>query len=480
MISIFQVDNILFLKKSSQELLKLSRVTLPKKFFVLINSEVLNRGKLCVRKGDLVLRGQTLTLGCGNIVSIHSPTSGRIIDVINNYIFFLDQFFAVVIVESDGRDLWISRTPICNYTQFSSKKLINLIYHSGILGLSGSGFSTSKKLQCAVGKVHTLVVNAVESEPCVTSDDCLIQNFSKEIIDGCKILIWILKIKKILIVVSEEKIIAFNVLKKSVINLKDFELLKVKNKYPSGSSKKLIQILFNKEIPQGKHAIDLGIIMYNVATVFAIKKAILDGEPLTERVITLYGDKFLPSKNVLVRIGTPISHLMKIYKLNEKTLKVNIGGPITGLLIRNFNFSVLKTNNCIMFVSIQNNELNNFEEKNCIRCAACSYSCPMNLLPEQLYWYSKHSNHEKTQIYNIQDCIECGICEQVCPSDIPLMSYYRREKKQISIAKFKNYQIKKFKNLFLLRKQRLNNLNSRKKNTIVSQYIALNKFNFKV
>lgn len=480
-IKIFYNSNMVNNSIQDNRLLEIIDLTLPEKFFVLVSFKAISNNLLRVKIGDKVLRGQILALGNYYLSPIHSPSSGIVVDIVHNYLFFSDTFFSAVIILSDGKDQWVSRIPIMHdYKKFSSSQLIELIYNFGIVGLSGSGFMSSKKLKYAIGKVHTLVVNAVESEPWVTSDDCLIQNFSEEIIQGCKILTWILKIKKVLIVLSEGKLISFNILKKKVFYYSHFKLLTVKNKYPAGSSKQLIKTLFGKEIPEGKHSIDLGIIMYNVSTVRAIKRAVLNGEPLTERIITLSGNGLSISKNLLVRIGTPIKHILAYFCMNSNQLEIRIGGPMTGIILKNLNFSILKVNNCILFSSVLKNKFNYLKEQNCIRCKACSNVCPMGLLPEELYWYSRYLNHDKSKKYKILDCIECGLCEQVCPSHIPLMSYYRREKKQIFITNLNKTKAKIFKDLFLIRQDRLNREKINNDNVIFSQYISCKKFKLKI
>ncbi|XBC44472.1 MAG: electron transport complex subunit RsxC [Buchnera aphidicola (Schlechtendalia peitan)] len=405
-----------------------------------------------MRVGQIVLRGQILTLGDENIPPIHAPTSGIITKIVKKkFSFFPNRCFSIISIKSDGQDKWIDYSSKRDYKFFSLNEIIQLIYNSGVVGLGGSGFLSSKKIERSIKQVHTLLINAAESEPYITTDDCLMQNFSKEVIQGCKVIAWILKIKNILIAIGDDKDLAYISIKKEIQSLPNFKIRKIKNKYPSGSSKQLIKILFNKEIPLGKHSINLGIIIFNISTVFSIKRSILNREPLIERIITLSDRNLSYQKNILVRIGTPISHILS--EFNIKKCDIIMGGPITGFLVDDLNFPILKTTSSIL--CLKSNLMKNILERPCIRCTACSSACPIRLLPEQLYFYSKSLNHEKSREYHISECIECGICEQVCPSNIPLLTYFKKEKMQLRKIIFQENMSKKSKKLFMLRQHRL-------------------------
>ncbi|XBC42907.1 MAG: electron transport complex subunit RsxC [Buchnera aphidicola (Kaburagia rhusicola ensigallis)] len=461
--------------KSNQTSSKLNVLNTPKIFTILVDDVVVIKNKIVVNIGQIVLRGQVLALGYKNIAPMHSPASGLITQITNEeFKFFSNKRYSVINIQSDGKDRWINRTPIHNYKDLSVNKIIQFIYNAGIVGLGGAGFLSSKKLKYSIKKVHTLVVNAAESEPYVTSDDCLMQNFATEIVQGCQIVMWILKIKFVLIAIEDDKHLAYIKVHDAINHLSGFEIRKIKKKYPSGSSKQLIKTLFDQEIPSGKHSIHLGIILFNVATIFSIKRAILNGEPLTERIVTLSDKDALYQKNFLVRIGTPVKHILLENNINFKSNSIILGGPITGFIVDNVNFPILKTSNSVLFLksSLLKYEL----EQPCIRCTMCSRACPMNLLPEQLYFYSKSRDHDKSKEYSIQECIECGICEQVCPSNIPLLTYFRKEKLKINKIILKENLSTKFKKLFLSRQSRLRSLESINENIILSNSILDKKF----
>lgn len=428
-------------------------------FIVPINIHITKTFKLKIKIGERVLKGQSLTVGDKDIVPVHSPTSG-IVKNIKKYILDQDTHkvgMGIVII-ADGKDIWIPLLPVKNYKTLSSKRLISLIYERGIVGLGGGQFSTAHKLRTGIDKIDTLIINGVESDPYTRSDEWLMENYASDILKGCEILQWILKLNHIIIAISEEKLSAILNIKKELSKYPNFKITTIIKKYPSGSSKQLVQILTGKQIPHGRHATDLGILIYNVSTVYAIKKAIIEGHPLIERIITLTGDNAKYRGNMWVRIGTSIKDILLFTQGQiSEDQRVIIGGPLTGTILSNMDIPILKSTSCLFITSIVQIKKQQNLEQPCIRCGICSNLCPMKLLPQQLYFYSKNSDHIKTKKYNIQDCIECGICEIVCPSAIPLMSYYKKEIRLLNEIHQYKLNVNIYKRRFHNKKIRLNN-----------------------
>ncbi|QIQ42158.1 MAG: electron transport complex subunit RsxC [Buchnera aphidicola (Microlophium carnosum)] len=425
-------------KKKQSSNLSLKSLPLPDKFSVLIKNNCCDT-TLRVKLHEKVLRGQPLVFGNIVNVPVHAPTSGVIENIhFDSHPVEKYKNSIRIIISSDYLDKWIRLKKIKNYKEYTPEKLIKIIYQSGIVGLGGGQFSSAKKLMLSLNKTHTLIVNAVESEPYITADNCLIYNHIDEILIGCKIICWITKIKIVLIAIQEDSIQSILKIYNFIKNESLFKIRIIKKKYPGGSSKVLIKSLTGKEIPHKKHSIDIGYLIFNVATIFSIKKAIVNGEPLTERVITFLGDKNFLSGNFWVRIGTPIKYFLTKNTLNKHFLEsVYLGGPFMGKRIDNINYSILKKTNCI-FIKSTKEEYKNIPEQICIRCSYCSHVCPVNLLPQQLYWYSKTNNHEQTKKHYILDCIECKACEKVCPSHIPLVKYFKKEKTILKTIKLEN------------------------------------------
>jgi len=415
-----------------------------------------------------ILRGQPLIFGDDFTVPMHSPTSGWIKDIFCDSDFISkDKKKINIVILSDNLDQWIRLKPIVNYEQYTAQTLIKKVHHAGVVGLGGGQFSSAKKLTLSIGKVHTLIVNAVESEPYAISDNSLLCHHIKDILKGCEIISWITKAEIVLIAIQEHHHIIIKKILCAIKNKPSFKICILKNKYPGGSSKVLVKMLTGNEIPYNKHAIDIGCLVFNVSTIYAIKKAIINGEPLIERIVTLFNEKDFVLKNFWVRIGTTIKDFLKEIGLKQQiNLNIRSGGFFMGTMIRDLNYSILKQTNSI-WVKLDKKD-NNIVTTSCIKCGKCSELCPVNLLPQQIYWYAKNNDHQATKKYNVFDCIECNICEKICPSQISLVKYFKKEKQilqnLISEKIFKKSSFLRFKE----RQKRLSN----KKYTMINNNYA--------
>ncbi|ANS42750.1 electron transport complex subunit RsxC [Serratia inhibens] len=405
---------------------------LAERFIIPLQQHLGPEGELCVNVGDRVLKGQPLTLGRGRTVPVHAPTSG-IVSAIKPHITAHPSGLAelCVIIQADGEDRWCEREPVADYRQLAAQDLLQRIHQAGIAGLGGAGFPTASKLQGGMSGVETLILNAAECEPYITADDRLMREHADQIIEGTQILRHLLQPKVTLIGIEDNKPEAIDALKLALRDQPGIALRVIPTKYPSGGAKQLTKILLGKEVPHGKHSSAIGVLMQNVGTAFAIKRAIVDGEPLIERVVTLTGDALSQPGNLWARIGTPVQHLLNFAGFQPQAQQmVVMGGPLMGFTLPALNVPIVKISNCILAPSVS--EMAPQEpEQSCIRCGLCVDACPAGLLPQQLYWFSRGEEHEKARNHNLFDCIECGACAFVCPSNIPLVQYYRQEKAEI-------------------------------------------------
>jgi electron transport complex protein RnfC len=257
------------------------------------------------------------------------------------------------------------------------------------------------------------------------------QDCAAEVLEGCRILAWVLQAERVLIGIEDNKPEAIAALKQALGGDRELQIRVIPTKYPSGGAKQLTQILTGLEVPHGGRSTDIGVLMQNVGTAWAVKRAIVDGEPITERVVTLTGAALARPRNVWGRLGTPISHLLQHAGFTPGSRQMVImGGPLMGFTLPSLNVPLVKISNCILAPSASEMG-NDQQEQSCIRCSACADACPAKLLPQQLFWYSQGGDHEKARAHNIDDCIECGACAYVCPSNIPLVQYYRQEKAEL-------------------------------------------------
>ena len=411
----------------------LRQLPLANRFVIPLKQHIGAEGELCVSVGDRVLRGQPLTRGRGRMLPVHAPTSGTVVAIAPHATAHPSALPELsIIIEADGEDRWIAREGWQDYRTQSVEALIERIHQFGVAGLGGAGFPTGAKLQGAGDKVDTLIINAAECEPYITADDRLMQDCAAQIMEGVRILAHILQPRQVLIGIEDNKPQAISMMRAVLAGSHDIQLKVIPTKYPSGGAKQLTQILTGKQVPHGGRSSDIGVLMQNVGTAYAVKRAVIDGEPLTERVVTLTGEAVTRPGNVWARLGTPVRHLLDYAGFQPSAEQLVImGGPLMGFTLPWLDVPVVKITNCLLAPSAS--EMGETqEEKGCIRCSACADACPADLLPQQLYWFSKGQQHDKAIAHNLSDCIECGACAWVCPSNIPLVQYFRQEKAEIS------------------------------------------------
>ncbi|MFG0762727.1 electron transport complex subunit RsxC [Aeromonas media] len=405
---------------------------LPPQLIIPVRQHAGPAGELLVRVGDRVKKGQPLTRhDKGRIVPVHASTSGTVTAIEQHTVAHpsgLDDL--CVILTPDGEDAWGTRNPQPDYWNLERGELLERIQQAGVAGLGGAVFPTHSKLDGRGQLTEILIVNGLECEPYITTDDRLMQEYADEIMDGIRVLKHLLKPKLTLIGVEDNKPAAIDALTRHATD-PDVLVKSVPTKYPSGGAKQTIELLTGRQVPKGGRAVDMGIMVLNVATVFAIKRAIIDGEPLISRIVTLTGDAFKQPGNAWVRLGTPVRWLLQRFELQpEADQRVIMGGPMMGFTLPHAMVPVVKATNCLL--SPTRAELPPpGPEQACIRCSACADACPANLLPQELYWYSRVKEYDKAEKLNLFDCIECGACAWVCPSEIPLVQYYKIAKDDI-------------------------------------------------
>ena len=442
-------------KQSNQKPIR--RLHLPKYFYVPVVQHSGWAGDLCVKTGDYVFKGQPLTKGDNyRQLPVHAPTSGTILAIepyTSSHPSGLPEM--TIIIETDGRDEWIDRQPIEDFLSLSPEQIVEKVYQHGVAGLGGAVFPTGAKLSFADKRCKALIINGAECEPYITCDDRLMQDYTYELLEGIRILRYVLRPEEVVIAIEDNKPNAIRAIEKGLKGANDIHLRVIPTKYPSGASDQLVQVLTGLEIPQGQRTIEMGIVMHNVGTAFAVKRAVIDDEPLIERVVTLTGDKIRNKGNVWARLGTPILHLLEQvdYRADSR-FPVFLGGPMTGFILHSLQSPVTKLTNCIIAPD-------HFEyappepERNCIRCSSCSDACPVGLLPQQLYWFARAEDHDKSKEYHLSACIECGVCAYVCPSYIPLIQYFRQEKAKIAEIEEKERKAEEAKIRFEAREARL-------------------------
>ncbi|EJL6521548.1 electron transport complex subunit RsxC [Vibrio cholerae] len=407
--------------------------SIPNELVLPLKQHIGKAGDLLVKVGDRVLKGQPLTQYTSTfMLPIHAPTSGVISAIEPRTVAHPSGLSELCIVLTpDQQEEWFELQPRPDFQQLSPETLLELIRQAGISGMGGAGFPTAKKLQSGLSRTEILIINAAECEPYITADDVLMRQYAHEIIQGIEIIEHILKPKLTIIGIEDNKPEAVAALQQAAQD-KPMVIRVIPTKYPSGGEKQLIKILTNLEVPKGGIPADIGLMVQNVGSMQAIARAIVHGEPLIRRVVTLTGDCFRKPRNVWALLGTPVQALLNEfgYKADKKLPRLIMGGPMMGFTLPHAQVPITKTANCILAPT--RNELTSSDnEMACIRCGQCAEACPVSLLPQQLQWHAKAEEFDKCEELNLKDCIECGACAYVCPSEIPLVQYYRQAKAEI-------------------------------------------------
>ncbi len=417
--------------KAQSTQLPIGQLPMPEKLVLPLRQHVGNIPKIKVQVGDKILKGQLLAEAEGTVsAAIHAPTSG-IVTAIEDTIIphpsgLPDKCITIM---PDGKDEWINRQPQ-DWKNTDRKALIASLRLSGIVGLGGATFPTHIKLR-ADGKsgVHTLVINAAECEPYITCDDMLMRERADEIVKGMEIAQYLLGAEKVLIGIEDNKPEAIASMQAATANTA-MQVVIVPTLYPSGDARRLVHLVLGTEIPYDKRSTEVGLQVFNVATVLALYHYFELGEPSLSRIVSMTGNVNKP-QNFEVLFGTPLPHLIKAAGgAKSETTHYIMGGPMMGFDLPDENVPITKAANCIIAAS-PNLFAPPLPAMPCIRCARCADACPVNLQPQELYWFAKSDNFEKANDYKLFDCIECGACSYVCPSNIPLVQYYRYAKSEI-------------------------------------------------
>jgi Na+-translocating ferredoxin:NAD+ oxidoreductase subunit C len=416
--------------KTQSTQLPIGRLPMPKQLVLPLRQHVGNIPKTKVAIGDKVLKGQLIAEAEGAVsAAIHAPTSG-IVSAIGEAVIPHPSGLPdhCITITPDGEDSWIERHPQ-DWRTTDVDTLINSLHLSGIVGLGGATFPTQIKLRSGKTTIHTLVINAAECEPYITCDDMLMREYHEQIVNGIAVAKRLLGATNVVIGIEDNKTEAIKAMRAAIANT-DIQLKIVPTIYPSGDARRLVYLLLGQEVPHNKRSTEVGIQVFNVATVLALYRYFEFGEPALSRVVSMTGNVEQP-QNFEVLFGTPLLDLVKAAGGSKAdTSHYIMGGPMMGFNLPSENVPITKAANCIIAASPTLFEPTP-PAMPCIRCSRCADACPVNLQPQELYWFAKSDNFEKAHDYNLFDCIECGACSYVCPSNIPLVQYYRYAKSEI-------------------------------------------------
>lgn len=387
-----------------------------------------------VRMGERVLKGQLLANSQGMISApVHAPTSGRIVRI-GGYTAPHPSGLPVrtITLEPDGKDQWIGLEGVDDPFALEPEAISTRVAAAGIVGMGGATFPAAVKLNLRRRyRLRLLVINGAECEPYLTCDDRLMQEQAAEVVDGIRIMAHALGVTRALVAIEDNKPRAQEAMRMACQGDPVVSVAGVPTRYPMGSEKHLVQALTGLETPARGLTADIGVVVHNVATAFAVHEAIRFGKPLLERVVTVSGGAVRTPRNLRTLLGTPVEHLLKLCGgTAAEPERLLSGGPMMGQVLPSVRVPVVK--GCNGILALTPDEVRSERAMPCIRCASCVGACPSGLVPLEMAAYIRAGDLEGAARFGLADCIACGSCAYVCPSRIPLVQYFNHAKGEVA------------------------------------------------
>lgn len=387
--------------------------------------------KPLVKAGDRVLVGQKIAEKGGFIsANIHSSVSGTV-KAIEKRLVATGGMVDSIIVENDG--MYEEAAPIFsgNPDELSKDEIIKIIEEAGIVGMGGAGFPTNVKLSPKNADIiDSIIVNGAECEPYLTSDYRRMVEQTDKLVKGLKIVLKIFPDAKGYFGIEDNKPEAIEALLKATENEDRIEVVPLKTKYPQGGERSMIYAVTGRKINSKMLPADVGCIVHNVDTIYAIYNAVYNGKPLIERIVTITGDAVSTPKNFQVRIGTSFRELIDAAGgFTTEPEKIISGGPMMGFSFFNIDVPVVKGSSSLL--AFIKDDVSHEEPSACIRCGRCAAACPEHLLPMKLAALAGQNEPEEFKKLGGMECVECGCCSYVCPAKRQVTQSVRSMKKLI-------------------------------------------------
>jgi len=443
--------------KTTQQL-PIKKLPLPSHLYLPLQQHIGAPAKPLVAVGDRVLKGQLIAAAVGAVSApVHASSSGTVVAI--------DEFTAPhpsglpiksIIIETDGLEQWGETVTQLDPFKLSPQEVAKRVGEAGIVGMGGAAFPAAVKLNLGSSKkIHTLIINGGECEPYLTCDDRLMQERPGQVIDGVLLMLHALKTERALIAIENNKPQAQQQLKAAAADHPNIEIVGVPTRYPMGSEKQMIQTLTGLEVPAGGLGADIGVMVHNVATAFAVHEALRRNHPLISRIVTVSGEMVREPANLEVPIGTAAEELVQYCGgFKENPARLLMGGPMMGMALPHLKVPVVKGSNGILALSSE--EIGRQEaSRACIRCGRCVNVCPLGLLPLEMAARTRHGKFDEAAAIGLYDCIACGTCAYVCPSAIPLTQYFNFAKGELAARRIDKEKAERTRELARARQERL-------------------------
>ena len=410
----------------------------PERVYIPMQQHIGAPAQPLVKKGDYVKIGQLIgNFENGLSCPIHASVSGTVIDIEmrNSYTGYGKT--AHIVIENDFNNVFHESVAPYKGDIFSAtpEKIIDLVHDAGICGQGGASFPTYAKIQSAIGKADEIIINCAECEPYITENHRLMLEEPEKIIGGARILMHATGTKHMTIAIEDNKLDAANVMREKSSAFENINVFVLKTKYPQGDERQLMSVIKGVQLPAGKLPADVGCVIFNAETCVSVYKAIYDGTPLTDTVLTVDGDAVNEPKNLRAPVGTTVADILSFCGgAKDNLVKIVSGGPMMGQAQWDMNAVVMKNTSAFLFLS---DKTQSNKEGDCIHCGKCIGVCPMNLMPNYLAAFSKADDREMAEKFGILSCVECGCCTYICPGNVPIVQYIRTTKGNVLADKKK-------------------------------------------
>ena len=397
--------------------------------------------KPVVKRNDLVLAGQVIAEADGFIsANVISSCSGKV-KAVEKRRTISGALLDCIVIENDG--LFTEVEGIGqerDVSKLTNAEIVQAVKDAGIVGLGGAGFPTNVKLMPKnPDAIRFVIANGAECEPYLTCNDRLMQENASEILDGLEIMLRLFPNAKGVVGIEKNKPEAIRAMQKAAEGRERIRILPLKTKYPQGGEHNLIQVVTGADYPVTMLPADVGCIVSNVGTIYAVNRAVRFSEPLFKHVMTLTGEAVAEPCNLIVRDGTIVREILEAnggLKEGVELKKVLAGGPMMGFALGSLDVPVVKTTNGLTMLSEDGFENAGKQQTACLRCGRCTSVCPTGLLPELMAEAAELKDYERYEkkLYGLE-CVQCGSCSFICPARRPLTETFKRVKAEIMAAK---------------------------------------------
>lgn len=448
-------------------------MTMPDMLYIPLQQHIGAPAEAIVRIGEHVKKGQLLARAQGRVSApVHAPTSGEIV-AIGRHPAPHPSGLAIrtITLRADGRDEWAPLPPPMDPDGAPPEDIARRVGESGIVGMGGATFPSAVKLNLRERyTIETLLINGAECEPYLTCDDRLMREHADEVLDGINAMRRALGAGKAVVAIENNKPRAIAAMALSAQAFSRIRVVAVPTRYPMGSEKHLVHALTGRETPARGLTADIGVVVHNPATAFAVHEAVRRGRPLIRRIVTVSGEGVKDPTNLWVPIGTRIAEVIAFAGgLRDETSRLLLGGPMMGTPLTDTDIPIVKASGGILALPREDGAS---QPRPCIRCARCVDACPSGLMPLEMALRVRKEDLQGAIGYGLLDCVGCGACAYTCPSRIPLVQYFNYAKGKMAAEQREAHRATEIKRLVEARTERMERLAQAKKEALAKRMAA--------